>query len=298
MLANALATAVIVWGALASPAGTWLAWPAGVSYRPARAEAVASGPSAAALDAAGTLWLFDLSAHAFVPADPAQAAVPAPGLAQAFGVDARGLDVLDSARREVLRLGRDGRVVDRTPLPAGLTRTRRLVRVDGQLWLHTGWQESLRVPVDLPEAARDLRAWFTTRREGLLFPGARGTTVALLVEGGRARLLLRDADQGLGRGRQAARSVPLGWAGPVLAAEALGARGEGWWLRVTTGAPGDARDHLAQVDGAGRVVQAWPLPAARTLSWSDRLFVRPGGGEVWHLRPTDPGVARDVWRAR
>lgn len=270
-------------------------WPAGVTYRAAGPDHVAEGPGAARPRGDGA-WLFDARAHALVAigADGSPAArVPVVGFVHALLVRANGdLAWVDLARRVVVQARTDGTVTRQAKLPAGVAAVRRLVEVDGRLWLHTAFQETLPVP-ETPQAP--LGAWFQGRREGLLFASDR-PAAQVLAKAGRVDLLLGRAPQGPTAGKDELIRVALRLPEPALAAEVLGpAPQDGWWVRLTFGARDAARDVLAAVGPDGAVTWQTPLPARGTLSWPDTLFVTPAGAVIG-LAPTDAGVVRREWR--
>jgi|GEM_PF-2652901 len=272
-----------------------LAWPAGVTYRAAGPDHTASGPGAA-LPVGPGAWLFDAGAHALVavPADDEPvASLPVPGFVHALLVRAEGdLAWVDLARGVIVLARPDGAVTREVRLPAGVTRVRRLVEVDGRLWLHTAWQESLAVP---ETSQAPLRAWFQSRREGLLFAADR-PAVQVLATAGRLELLLGRPPQGPTAGKDALTRLTLTLPEPALAGEVLGPAPQGgWWLRLTLGTRAAARDVLAVVDADGALAWQAPLPARGTLSWPDTLFVTGDGGVIG-LTPTDAGIVRREWR--
>jgi hypothetical protein len=279
-----LTIALLLSGGPATEARTAVVpWPALLGYQPAAPGHLALGPGAAMPDGDG-LWLFHAPSHALVRLDAEGAPVEqvaAAGFVHSPVVRADGtLAWVDLARRVVVLTGRDGRVTREVPLPAGLDLVRRVREIDGRLVLHTALQETFTVPGgDAPS----LRAWFAARREGLLFAADRPAAQVVVSEG-RALLRLHALPAGPTVGQARVTTLPLALPPDALAAEVLGP------------APGEqARDDLIVVDARGRARARFALPARRTLSWPDTLFVG-STGEVVGLTPTDAGVERRTWR--
>lgn len=316
LLAVALALAVTS-EARSAPVETLVfSWPNELrTSAAAKPEHLERGPSAAFPELTG-MWVHDNRASAFLrlsASGEVLARVPSPGFVQSFVFLPDGaIASLDQSRRRVVVQEPDGSERHDVPLPAGLTKARRLVVVNGVLLLQTAQQESFVVPLDLPDSSpvteasyrrRALRRWFLSRREGLRFPGAGATAAAVTVAEGRATLLLYDPKTGPSVGEATPRRVSLAAVSDLLAAEIVGAAKEGWWLRLTTGAPAGALDHVARVGHDGQIQWRAPLPDASDYSWADRLWPtsRMSGGEtlpegVVHLRPDALGVERRLWR--
>jgi hypothetical protein len=290
-----VAVLLVTGGARAGEGSSTLPWPTGLTYEAAATERVARGPGAACPEGDG-LWLFDAPTHSLARVDAegsVKERVPAPGFVQAVTVRADGsLAWVDLARRTVVQAARDGGWRRELALPPGLDAVRRVVEIDGRLWLHTELQESFAVP----DAARpSLRAWFATRREGWVLAPQR-PAVQVLASAGRVVLRTFTEPTGPTTGAPSVAQIPLPLAPDALAAEVIGpAPGDGWWLRVTRGPREHARNELTAVDARGRVLAAFALPSHGTLSWADTLFVSTTGAVIG-LTPTDTGVVRQGWR--
>lgn len=293
----ALVSGIVV--ALPSPSihtDTW-PWPGGVTYRSAAQETVAFGPSAV-FPQGQDLWLFDGPSHRFLRVGPGgeiRSQVPVSGLAHSFVVrDDGSIAWVDLTRGRVGVVDARGVVQLDSPLPPGLKYVRRLVALaDGTIGLHTAYQETFRVPL---KPGAGLKEWFLGKQEGLVFDSDSGSGTRLTVRGGRLQLTVIAPP-----GSPAEGAVPL--EGPavdpgeeVLAADLVGADPGGWWIRLTLGIPGEARDRLIRVDRAGSLAKAIDLDGPGTLSWPDTLWVQPDGS-VMQTLSTDRGIRVRTWGA-
>jgi hypothetical protein len=291
-------------------------WPAGLNLGDGTLQQpLERGPSAA-FPEGDAVWIHDNRGHSFLRlslSGEVLARIPSPGFVQSFVILADGaIASLDQTRRRIFVQEPDGSARHEVPLPAGLTKARRLVEVDGVLVLQTAMQESFVVPLNLDSVSTGsaaaqrriaLRHWFLSRREGLLFPGAKGRAAAITVSEGRATLLTYAPRSGLSVGEKEPRRVTLAAVPGLRAADIVGAAAQGWWIRLTTGGPSAAVDHVALVTNDGAIQWRATLPDASAYSWVDRLWpssrIRGGaklGEAVLHLRPDAQGLEQRLWR--
>ncbi|MBL6975515.1 MAG: hypothetical protein ISR64_07285 [Deltaproteobacteria bacterium] len=272
-------------------------WPAGVTYRVAGTESVAFGPSTV-FPQGSDVWLFDGPTHAFVRVGPEgqiRSRVFVTGLAHTFVVrDDGSIAWVDLTRGRVAVVDKRGVIQLDNPLAPGLKHVRRMVAgADGALWLHTAYQETFRVPLDRDA---DLKEWFQGKREGLVFESEPAVGATVSVRGGRVHLTLFTPPETPGEGAVKQEGPTVDPGEEALAADLVGGDQEGWWIRVTLGTPGAARDRLIRVDRASEVTFATDLDGPGTLSWPDTLWVRPDGSVV-QILSTDQGIRVRSWRA-
>jgi len=279
---------VLVAAQYPAPEVVGLRWPTEVVYRPASSESMAFGPSAAFTD--GTdVWLYNVPSHTFFRIGPdgdVLDRVPGYGIVHSFIVrDDGSIAWVDLARGHVGAVDRYGRTLLDVSLPAGLRHVRRIVSTsNGDLMLHTAYQETFRVPGS-HETGWGLREWFLARREGLVLPSEPRLSVVVETRAGRVVVRTLEAPTTPCSGPAQVNEFLL----DCMAVEVIDGSSDGLWLRVTDGYPGSARDLFVLVGQDGQVHLSIDLPGDGTLSWADRLWVLDDRSAVF-LRATDRGI--------
>lgn len=269
-------------------------WPAEANYQRAVDGKPAHGPLAV-FPQGDDVWIFDGPSHSFLRVGPdgsVRVRVEATGFAHSFVVRESGsIAWLDRARRRVLEVRPDGEVLLDLPLPPGLQHVRRIASTPDRLLIHTAYQETFTVPLG-PDPG--LTEWFLLKREGLVFPKLPRFSAMVVARDAMLEMQILEAPQHPSEKDRVATGFPVD-APDGLAAEILGGDDRGWWVRVTIGTPGSARDRLLRLDWKGGVLWDADLPGSGTLSWADRLFVTPEGS-IRQVLATDDGLLLHTWR--